>query len=148
VKNLVLDSFAVLAYLQEEKGAAEVRSMLTKAKSGEVGLFLSAVNLGEIAYITERSAGLTKVHSVLTVLQALPLNIVDVNQEIALRAAHFKATFPIAYADCFALALADHLGGCVVTGDPEFEKAEKQVQVYWLPRKEASKNPDRSKKQS
>lgn len=143
MKNFVLDSYAVLAYLQEERGAEEVRSLFTKARSGEVGLFLSVVNLGEVAYITERSAGLTKVHSVLTILQELPLNIVNIDQEMALRTAHLKATIPISYADCFALALAEHVGGCVVTGDPEFEKAEKQVQVYWLPRKEVLKNTDK-----
>lgn len=28
------------------------------------------------------------------------------------------------------------VGGAVVTGDPEFEKAEKLVPVFWLPRKD------------
>jgi len=140
MKSYVLDSYAILSYLQKEAGAEEVRSLFLKARSGETKLFLSAVNLGEVVYITERSSGLPAVHAVLSLIQDLPLQIVDADVEIVLQAAHFKASLPIAYADCFALSLAEKVSGSVVTGDPEFKKAEKQVPIHWLPRKSVTKN--------
>jgi len=33
------------------------------------------------------------------------------------------------FADCYALALARHVGGIVVTGDPEFKKTEGLVSI-------------------
>jgi len=57
-----------------------------------------------------------------------------------MQAAHYKASLPIAYADCFVLSLAKKVGGTVVTGDPEFQKAENQVPARWLPRKAPLKN--------
>ena len=41
----------------------------------------------------------------------------------------------MAYADCFAAALAKLRGLEVVTGDPEFKAVEKEVKVAWLPQK-------------
>lgn len=39
-------------------------------------------------------------------------------QELA--AAHVKAGLCVSYADAFVIALAQQVGGVVVTGDPEF----------------------------
>ncbi|MGB9920593.1 MAG: PIN domain-containing protein, partial [Moorellales bacterium] len=57
------------------------------------------------------------------------------DKPLALTAAEFKADLPIAFADSFALAPAKLLGGTVVTGDPEFKRAERFVPVFWLPAK-------------
>lgn len=140
VKSYVLDSYALLSYLQKEEGSEEVRNLLIKTRKGEAKLFISAINVGEVVYITERSSGLPAVHAVLTLLQELPLEIVDADMEAVLQAAPFKASLPVAYADCFALSLARKVGGPVITGDPEFQKAEKQVSIHWLPRKASLKN--------
>ena len=134
MKNYVLDSYAVLAYFQDEAGAAEVEGLLAKAATEEVALFMSAVNLGEAAYIVGRKAGLEKRDLFLLAVEALPLRVISADKQLALAAAEFKTDLPIAFGDCFALALAKLLGGTVVTGDPEFEKAEKLVPIFWLPR--------------
>lgn len=53
MKNYVLDSYAILTYFQNEAGAEKVEKLLADAETGDVRLFLSAVNLGETAYITQ-----------------------------------------------------------------------------------------------
>ncbi len=133
MKTYVLDSYALLTYLQDEAGADEVDSLISSARAGEVKLVLSVVNLGEIAYIVERAAGLAKAQATLGIIDQLPIDLVEVNRHRALWAAHYKASLSIAYADCFALALAEETGGRVVTGDPEFKPAEGKVPVFWLP---------------
>jgi ribonuclease VapC len=49
-----------------------------------------------------------------------------------LAAAHIKANHSVAYADAFAVAAAQELGGAVLTGDPEFKEVEELIAVEWL----------------
>ena len=62
----------------------------------------------------------------------LPILITDVDKTRVLDTAHVKANHAISYADAFAVALAKELDAPVLTGDPEFEKMEPLVQVFWL----------------
>ncbi|MCL6639364.1 MAG: type II toxin-antitoxin system VapC family toxin [Firmicutes bacterium] len=135
MKSYVLDSYAVLTYFQNEAGAEQVEKLLADAETGDVNLFLSAVNLGETAYITQRKAGVEGKRSLLLAIEALPIRIKEVTKEQALNAAEIKAQCAIAFADCFAIALARSLEAPVVTGDPEFKKAASLVIVDWLPHK-------------
>lgn len=54
-------------------------------------------------------------------------------RELVLGAAHIKAEYPIAYADAFAAALAQHHRTTLVTGNPEFKALEELVEIQWLP---------------
>jgi ribonuclease VapC len=133
VKNYVLDSYAILTYFQDEAGAQLVQQLLSDSVSGEAELFISSINLGEIAYIARRKAGQEKAEAALSAVDLLPIKIVDVDKDLALGAAEIKADYPISYAGCFALALAERLEGIVVTGDPEFQKVNDLVPIQWLP---------------
>jgi len=133
-EKVVLDSYALLAYFQDEPGANQVEDLLKRAWRGEVRLLLTVVNLGEVAYVTERTLGLQKAQEALAKIEELPIQVVDVDKRIALEAAHLKARYAIAYADCFALALARIEGASLVTGDPEFEcvRPEDGVPLIWM----------------
>jgi ribonuclease VapC len=128
----VLDSFALLAYLQGEEGGQKVRALLERAVSGQVRVAMSYVNLGEVLYIVEREEGMEAAQKVLATVDSLPLSLHGVSRLLALRAAHLKARHQMAYADCFAAALALELGATVVTGDPEFREVEGEVPVLWI----------------
>ena len=61
------------------------------------------------------------------------LEITEADKKLTLEAARLKARYPIAYADCFALALAKLKKAELITGDPEFKKAAKEkVEIQWL----------------
>ena len=130
----VLDSFALLAYLEDEAGAERVEALLEQAREESIWLWMSIVNLGEVLYITERERGLPHSRKTLAVVEQLPLKIVDADRSSTLAAAHVKACFAVSYADAFAIALAQLKNACVVTGDPEFRQVESLVSVEWLPR--------------
>ena len=49
--NYVLDSYAVLAYLQAEAHGQVVKDLLVKANRGTTLVYLSLISLGEILYI-------------------------------------------------------------------------------------------------
>ncbi len=139
MKSYVLDSYAVLTYFQNEKGADQVEEMLRGAVEGKITLFLSTVNLGEVVYITQRKVGEEGRRKLLSALDLLPLTVIDADRALALLAAGIKAKHAISYADCFALALALQSRGAVITGDPEFKKAEKIAPIIWLPEKPKQK---------
>jgi predicted nucleic acid-binding protein len=136
-QSFVLDSYALLAFLGGETGADAVEQLLEKAKKGEVILHMCVVNLGEVLYIAERERGLNEAHKVLAFVEDLPVNIVDVDRNLALAAAHIKAHTPIAYADCFAAALALAKDAELVTGDTEFRKLEPAcVRIRWMDKRQ------------
>ena len=128
----ILDSWAVLAYLEEDSGAERVEAILREAEKEACQAYLSLINLGEVLYITEREQGLVKAQAALAAIDQWPVEILPIERETVLEAAHFKAQYPLAYADAFALAAAQSLDGIVVTGDPEFKAVEDLVQVEWL----------------
>ena len=130
----VLDSYALLAYVRAEPGGDEVRSLLGEAQKGQAEVYLSLINLGEVVYIVERRRGETVADEVVKKVHSLPILIADVDEERVLGAAHIKANQAISYADAFVAALAKELDAQVVTGDPQFEKVEPMVQVFWLDR--------------
>ncbi|MDR1728618.1 MAG: PIN domain-containing protein [Acidobacteriota bacterium] len=53
----VLDSFALLAFFNDEPGGSAVREIFEHAQSHPSRLYLSAVNLSECLYIVERRLG-------------------------------------------------------------------------------------------
>jgi predicted nucleic acid-binding protein len=135
-KTFVLDSFAVLALLGREPGSQEVADLLRKAQEEESRVLMTWVNAGEVAYIVERRWRAERLYAALAVMEATALEIVSVERELALMAAHIKAEHAIAYADAFAAALAQQCGAKLVTGDPEFKLLEGVLDIRWLPQQE------------
>ncbi len=128
----VLDSFALIPYLEKGKGARKVKEILSQAEKGRNRVLLCIVNLGEVYYITYRRYGPDKGEQVLSAIEQLPVEVVDADRRITLSAARIKATYPIAYADAFALALANDRDAHLVTGDPEFKKLKAKVPILWI----------------
>ena len=131
----VLDSFAVLALLGREPGSQDVADLLRKAQNEDVRVFMTWVNVGEVAYIVEQRFGSDRLYAALATVEATALEIVSVDRDLTLMAAHIKAEHAIAYADAFAAALAQHLGATLVTGDPEFKALEETLDIHWLPQR-------------
>lgn len=133
MKNTTLDSFAVLAWLQDEPGADKVETALLDAREHGRALFLNAVNLGEVYYILARKHGHDYAQQIIYQIEALPITLVPCDTPLALAAARVKADHPIAYADTIALATAQRENAVLVTGDPEFKQVETLVEIDWVP---------------
>jgi ribonuclease VapC len=129
---VVLDSWAVVAMLEEQAAAATVEELLAAAHAGRCTLWITTVNLGEIWYITARRKSEEVADREVATLLRIGVRVVDVDWELARRAARLKTRYRLAYADCFAAALAQQLRCKVVTGDPEFRQLEREVKVQWL----------------
>ena len=128
----VLDSWALLCYLEQEPGHEKIIDLFEKAVESSRPLFMCIVNWGEIYYQVARRFGEQKAQEVERLIQTLPITLVEANKELTHEAARIKATKRMAYADCFAVALARLKKAELYTGDPEFKAVEKDIKVVWL----------------
>jgi PIN domain nuclease of toxin-antitoxin system len=134
-ERLVLDSHAILAFLEGEPEGQRVADVLTNGEP-----WMTLVNLGEAVYIVERNRGTAAADDVYALLLAaerpgggVPIRWLPVDPALVRRAASLKAVGGLSYADCFAAAAAATLGCPVLTGDPEFSAAERAgIRVAWL----------------
>jgi len=129
----VLHSYALLAYLQAEPDSRRIKAILDAAEKKETEIFITTVNYGEAIYITEREKGLTASHSLIAAVDQWLVTVVEVDRKLAFSAAHWKARYSIAYADAFALALAEQMEATILTGDPEFHEVGDSASIEWLP---------------
>ena len=128
----VLDSHALLTYLNEEEPAPRVGEILREVERGDDQGFLSLINYGEVVYIVERARGVELAHQTIAWLDALPVQVVLPDRDATLAAAHIKAHHPVSYADSFGAALAQREGATFVTGDREFEALTGLIEIHWI----------------
>lgn len=132
MKSFVLDSYALLAYFEDEPGAEKVQRFFEQAEKGKIELLMSVVNWGEVYYSLRRSKGSNEAEDSLLIVEQLPIKLIEVGKDFMYRVAGLKANHSIALGDCFAAALAAQHRCPVITGDKEFEKLGKLVLVEWL----------------
>jgi predicted nucleic acid-binding protein len=128
----VLDSYALIAFFEDEPGAEQVYHLLLQAEKSGVKLLMSVINLGEVWYSIARSYSEETADEKLRQIREMAIEIVDADWNLTRQAAMFKAKGKIAYADCFAAALAKEKEAQLVTGDPEFEPLENEVNILWI----------------
>lgn len=129
----VLDSFALLAYLEGEKGMARVKEILLHSAQGHCRACLSLISLGEVLYITERERSMARAQEALAAIEQLPIEILPASRDAVMAAAHIKARFPVSYADAFVVAAAQEYDATIVTGAPELGALKDVVRIEWLP---------------
>jgi predicted nucleic acid-binding protein len=128
----VLDAYSLIAYLEGEAGADKMIELFRAARDSGHPLLLSAVNWGQVFYITLREAGRERADHVAHLILTLPIQIIPADLDLAKQAAEFKATRKMSYADCFAAALAKSRKAELVTGDKEFNEVGRDVKIFWI----------------
>lgn len=131
-KTYIFDSYALLKLFQQEEGHVKIGELLRALRHGGGRALISAINYGEIIYITKRMFGDQKKIECLAAIERLGIEVLPVPNELIFKAAEYKADFSISYADCFALASALENKASIVTGDPEFKKVEHLIHVIWV----------------
>jgi ribonuclease VapC len=131
-KTIVLDSWAVLAYLEDENPGKQVAEILANAHEHGTSLLMTTINAGEVWYILAREVSETEAERAVTDLKRLGIQFVDADWNLTRLAAGFKAKHRMSYADCFAAALAKEQKADLVTGDKEFKQLGDQIKITWL----------------
>ena len=128
----VLDSYALMAFFEDEPGADFVRGLIQKAVESDTNLLMSVVNLGEVWYSIARTNSPETADQYIHEIKGMGIEVVDVDWTLTRQAALFKVSGNISYADCFAAALAKLRKAELVTGDKEFKLLEGEIKISWL----------------
>lgn len=134
-KRFVLDSYALIGYLENAPFSQRIEELLKQARKGDCRLYLHAIQLGEVYYITLREQGQNSADLAYARIKAFPLTFVDhIDENLLIMASTLKANYPISYADSFAAALAEIHECFLLSGDPEFKVLEKEeiIRIEWL----------------
>lgn len=131
-KALVLDSWAVIAYFEDEPSAQEIANLIADAHEANVPVYMSVVNVGEVWYITAREISEKDADNIIQELHNLRIKFEDASWELTQEAARFKSRHKMSYADCYAAALAKVKNATLITGDKEFMSVEDQIKILWV----------------
>ena len=128
----VLDSSAVLAWLQQERGSDLVRDALS-------GGMVTAANWAEILQKARKHGG--DPHEVGLLLRSLGLEVVDVTRADAeLAASIWTRDLPLSLGDRLCLAVAARLGSPALTAESQW----KEVAIEGLDVEVIRRRPGRS----
>jgi predicted nucleic acid-binding protein len=129
-KKIVLDSFALLAYLKKEAGFEKVKRLL---KDDDYHALINDINVGETYYIIARERGLGQADFFIDIIMAsMPITPTANALKEVIEAARIKAKYSLSYADCFAAATSYRERAPLITGDPEFKKVQDIIEIDWL----------------
>jgi|HubBroStandDraft_4_1064222.scaffolds.fasta_scaffold64038_4 predicted nucleic acid-binding protein len=132
----VLDSSAVLRYLDGEAGSDRVSEIIKDHLAGRCEAVICSLHWGEIAGQTCKQRGTRAMELVLSRLRALGVQAVAVDADRAVRAALIKVETGIPYVDAFGVELAGRgLDRVLVTADFDFKAAGRNVKIEFLPAK-------------
>lgn len=130
---VVLDTSAVLAYVDDEDGAEIVEDCLRSGRRQELALYASFVTLTEIRYITIQEKDASSADYLVGLVKSWPLRWVYPDEKQCLLAARYKAEYGISLADSFVAAATYFLNATLVHKDPEFEPMAKEIRLRPLP---------------
>jgi len=131
-KALVLDSWSILAYLEDEPAGQQVADLIADAHESDTPLMMAVVNAGEIWYIAARETSEDVADRTIMDLLQLGIQFIDADWKLTREAARSKVKCKMSFADCFAVALAKENKADLITGDPEFKQVESEVKILWL----------------
>ena len=131
-KAYVLDTWAVIAYLEDEPSASKIADLIAAAHEEEIPVHMTVVNVGEVWYTIAREISESEANASIKQLHDLRIQFEDVDWSLTQKAARFKSQHKMSYADCFAAALAKQRKAVLLTGDREFLQVEKDIAIDWL----------------
>ena len=131
--SYVLDSSAILRYVDDEAGAARVAEIIKSHLAGRCAAVVSALHWGEVAGITCKAHGRQAMDLLLSRLSAFGLQVAAADADRAVRAALIKLKRDLPYVGAFGVELADSEEHVFVTADFDFKAASRDVAIEFLP---------------
>jgi len=133
-QTFVLDTSAIIRYLDREAGWPRVHLVLDECSAGRCDVLVSAVNWGELATKLFRDQTPQAQAATLESLLALRVEVVPATAERAVRSGQIKARLHVPYADAFGIELAyDSPNHTLITADFDAKPAAHEVNIEFLP---------------
>lgn len=128
----VLDTWAVISYLEDEPSGEQVEELIATALEDQIPIHMSVVNVGEVWYTVARQVSEEEASASVKILSDLRVQFEDADWHLTQEAARFKSQNKMSYADCFAAALAKIKKADLVTGDREFKPLDGEIKIQWI----------------
>ena len=117
-KICILDTAAILTYIEDEDGADHVENLLIDAEKGIVDIYVSFISLTEVFYITLREKDEPLAVERIKLMQSLAVKIQESDEMVNITAGKLKARNSISLADAYIAALCQIYNGILVHKDP------------------------------
>jgi predicted nucleic acid-binding protein len=131
-KSVVLDTWAVLAYLDGEVGGPSVANAIAEAQEGGRSLLLTAVTAAEIWLVVARATSAEEANRVMVELRTLGIEIVPVDWDLAAIAASIRTHYRLSPVAALSVALAQDRKAELLTGDSKFKQLKGEIKIQWL----------------
>ncbi len=130
-KSFVLDTSALMAFIEKEEGAERVRDILL-SKS----IIIPWLSILEIVYISQRELGEEEALTRYALLKKLDAKIIwDADEALLLNAARIKSTHSLSLADSVIAAITTQHNAILLHKDPEYEQLQDILDMEILPYK-------------
>ena len=130
-KSFVLDTSALMAFIEQEEGAERVRDILR----GE-SIIIPWLSILEIVYISQRELGEEEALTRYALLKKLDAEIIwEADEALLLNAARIKSAHSLSLADSVIAAIATQHNAILIHKDPEYEQLQNVVEMEKLPYK-------------
>lgn len=140
MNKYVLDTSALLAYIDEEEGAEEIEGLFKLALEDKAEIFISVISSIEVFYISWQEQGKEFAKERLKLIEDLPLIQESLGREITQFIGKIKATKSMSFADSCIAGLSKLKKAILVHKDPEFDQIENEIKQLKLPYKQKSKH--------
>lgn len=131
--TVVLDSYALMAVLQDETGADQIQDHLERARNGGCRILMTSTSLGEAIGTVELHTDLWNAQKALAAVEQLPIEIRVVDETLALTAACLRTIYELPGVDSLVVALAILEEGGVLTNDSRFEAMAEVIMLEQVP---------------
>lgn len=131
-KVYVLDTWAVIAYLEDEPSGEQVEDLIATAHEEQIPIYMSVINVGEVWYTMAREISEEEANASVKSLRDLRIQFENADWELTQEAARFKSQHKMSYADAFAAALAKIKKADLITGDNEFKPLDGEIKISWV----------------
>jgi ribonuclease VapC len=95
---------------------------------------MSRINLGEVMYLIRNDFHADRASQAVDRVRKLPIELLSVPDWLIDSAVDLKSTYPISFADAFAVAQAVELSCALITGDRDFLRLQEDgiVALHWM----------------
>lgn len=120
MKRFLLDTSAILTLRDDEPGADRVAEVLGLATRGKAKCYGCFITLMEVLYRVWRDEDKAAGQLAYQQCMALPIEWLSNSEALLVKAAEYKAVYPLSIADAWIAACASEQGAVLLHKDPEF----------------------------
>lgn len=130
-KSFVLDTSALIAFIEKESGAERVRDILLNKS-----IIIPWLSLLETVYISQRELGEEEAVTRYALLKKLDAKFIwDADEALLLNAARIKSAHNLSLADSVIAAITNQYNAILLHKDPEYEQLQGAIEMEILPYK-------------